>query len=1294
MSGSSDADEEAAAGDRPGAGNSPGSGPAREDGPDVVSIRDSQGIQIGDRTTQINYNSATFVTPDGIATRSTSRTVTGYIESPYRGLSAFDEQHALFFFGRKAAADDILRRLGDRLANPGILVVSGVSGAGKSSLLKAGVLPRIAEAGLADIPGKSPWTRMVLTPTSAPVRELATHISSVTDGNAAALARDLSEHPSDLPDAIRVAALRNGRGRLLLIIDQFEQVFTQCQDEKERKGFIAALHAAATAEVGPAGESVALVVLVVRADFEARCLEYDELADAVDERYLVRPMTEAELRQAITGPAELARGAVSNPLVELLVQAVRPKSPRAPALPGAATIAGVLPHLSHVLDQAWRSRAASGELTIADYERAGGIEGSIAASAALAYGGLTRSQQVVAQSVFMRLVTTSSDLVVSAARATEDELRQTSPAEDVDAVLGAFASQRLLTFGDGYVEISHEVLLTAWEQLRTWLDGDRSAMAHYSRLVADARDWDKNNRSATYLYAAGRLGEIASAIKEWADAPGRYPLGGATGQFLSWSQRAARRGRLRRRGLVAAVTTLVIVAGAVGIFARLQTANASRQRTIALSSTLLSEAISQEATDPVLARQLVVAAWYESRSQSQVTPAITTLLTQQQEAGELPASPGVGVRSVAFSPDGTLLASAGASVRLWSAANGQAVGNPMLPYPASSTVDSVAFSPKGNLIASGDDGGYLQVWRSSGVPAARPMRPADLAPSQAGRVTSVAFSPDGSLLAVADTAGFVTFWDTTTWKVSSEIRPLPAYGGNPELSSVAFSPRGRIFATASAAGNVTLWNLATGKPVSSPLLPDPNSRTSGVNCVAFSPDGTLLATAGDDGNVRFWNSLTGAPIGKPLEVNFHEDFGAIAFGVSAIAFSRDGTLLATTNLSGTVQTWSVAARKLVMSSLPTGGDLNVSQHANGALVMSSNIAGLAFNPRVNEIAAGDTDGFVRLWNTENMQPVGSPIKMGTVSGPMTIRFSATGGLLSGPSDGYAEQAPETPVPGPDEWTAGSTVAISRDHKVLTGVVAGGYLGIWVVHAATYSYKRLSIPLATPPGRLGVSFSPDGRLIVGVGADGKVRLWDSESGSLARTFGPIDDGVHQSFVTAIFSPDGQTVATAGENDVVQLWNPKNGKLRGTLRPVNTGIKLRGIPPVLAFSPDGKQLAVGYDNGRIQLWNSTSHTPSGQPLVDASTIGTSIADSNSGAQNSLNLNPPITGLFFDSGGGLLLSMDATGNVIPWQLRQLEHPYDTLCDEVGPPSAAAWKQYANGAPEPAGICAGVLPASALYG
>ena len=539
------------------------------------------------------------------------------------------------------------------LVGAGLLVVSGASGAGKSSLLRAGVLPRIRADGLAAAPGAASWPCVLFTPTRAPLDELALRVAPLAGADAAAVRRGLAADPDGFALTARQAALAgpprpaeepDGRSaqrdqprpcRLLLVVDQFEELFTQCAEEGQRRAFITALHAAATARHGPDQTPAALVVLGMRADFEIRCADYPQLAGPVQDRYLVTAMTERQLRMAITEPAKKASSTVDDDLTNLLLAEVRTGQP-------GTFGAGVLPLLSHALGQAWQYRSGQA-VTLADYERTGGIEGAVAASAQRAHDSLTPAQQASARQVFLRLTATSSDGVNSADRATKAELtasKSPADAQDVEQVLEVFAAERLLTLAAGTVELSHEAVLTAWPLLRdTWLADTHADRIVRTRLRTTAAEWDRHSRDPSYLYSGSLLQAATQTTTRISADPARHlPLSQTERDFLSASSHAHRRTVRRRQAVIGGLLALTLTALTAAGIAVHNAASASRQHAIALSRQLAAESLNINGADPVIARQLAVAAWRVFPT-GQAGSAITTLLAEQQQEGMLPADP-------------------------------------------------------------------------------------------------------------------------------------------------------------------------------------------------------------------------------------------------------------------------------------------------------------------------------------------------------------------------------------------------------------------------------------------------------------------------------------------------------------------------------------------------------------------------------------------------------------------------------------------------------------------------------
>ncbi|MGH8919539.1 MAG: helix-turn-helix domain-containing protein, partial [Actinomycetes bacterium] len=426
----------------------------------------------------------------------------------------------------------------------------GPSGSGKSSVLRAGLLPAVGSS-------------VLMTPGAEPLRQWTQHAATAAD------------------DAV-------------VVIDQFEELFTLCVDEPERLGFLAAL----LDRSGP-------VVLGLRADFYDRALRYPQLSGLLQRaQIVVEPMTEVQLREVIVEPARSAGLELESGLVELLLR-------------GTAREPGMLPLLSHTLqtivELARREDPHATTIGVAHYQAAGGLQGAIAKTADIAYQSLTTTQQRVARQLFLRLVKTDDSTADTRRRVTFDELfdrRSTAQADDLTEVLDLFVTRRLLTADTQTVEISHETLLAAWPQLQSWLADDRVGHHIHGRLTATARAWRADGYPAESLY---RGGVLATAL-DWAGEPGPYEaLNPLEREFLTASvdarsARAAaeRRGIRRRYQLVSVLVVLVLVAAGAGLYARQVATSADHEAQLAQSRQTAAKADQLREKDPALAAQLAL----------------------------------------------------------------------------------------------------------------------------------------------------------------------------------------------------------------------------------------------------------------------------------------------------------------------------------------------------------------------------------------------------------------------------------------------------------------------------------------------------------------------------------------------------------------------------------------------------------------------------------------------------------------------------------------------------------------
>jgi len=1127
---------------------------------------------------QVARERARLYTPDAPAASMTEPAQAALC--PFKGLATFDPSDADYFFGRERLVAEMVARL----VGASFLGVVGPSGSGKSSAVRAGLMPGLA-AGV--LPGSDRWARAVMRPGEHPIPELEQALRSVTTG------RRRSRRVAD-GDAIHRAlqALGDDR-RLVLLVDQFEEVFTSCRNEDERTAFVSAL-----VRLARDRESRAVVVLAIRADFYGRCAEYPELAELLASNHvLVGPMAEEELKRAIILPARRVGLRVEPELVDALVREVLNEP-------------GGLPLLSTTLLELWQRRSDR-TLTAASYRETGGVRAAVARLAERAYGGLSPDQQVVARAVLLRLAGLGDGEAVVRRRVPLTEF-DVGRNEDAARVLAVLTEARLLTASEGSVEVAHEALLREWPRLRAWLEEDSHGRRLRLHLTQSARDWEDRERDPADLYRGTRL---LSAL-DWS-AGHAVELNELERTFLEESQavserEADRQRRINRRlrGLLAGVAVFLVVALIAGSVAVVQGSRAGReaaraeaQARLTRARELASAADINLTVDPERSMLLALEAIETTRSVdgTVLRPAEEALhravlatrvvgfparyrssalrnagqaadygpdggLILHMADGEVRRVTGFekkgwildggAVSDLDNSPDGKLIATAGEEgAALWDPRSGEQVrtlGRPNRPVMAAQ------FSPDGRLVATLGTDGMADVWDVPSGRLRRTIRAWEGLQAIHARAELLSFSPDGLLAIIYNTPGpeklGARVWNLATGEVTLAIpADLPA-------KDVAFSPDGSLLALAKV-DEVEIWDvrdeslrlevLGLGgdvwdvewSPEGSKVLTGGSDgvarvfefsgkgarevvtlagHTASLNDVEFSPDGLQVATVSDDATTRVWDVSPTAG---------HEVFNAPGpIGVNGdVEFTPDGRyLLATTNPAGVV---------LVLDARTGEERLRLDGHVHG-----SGVFGIDVSSDGTSVATAGGDGTVKVWNLATGDEVFT--FSGHTSAVYDVEFSPDGRLLA-------------------------TASADRTARILDART-GGELHPLRGHE-TFVF--------------GLDTSPDGTILATASWDGTVGLWEPETGRLIRFLG--DQGGKE-INSVAFSPDGKYLVSVGWDGLIRVWDPVTGRgLRSW--PAEQGV-LFGI----AFSPDGKRLSTSGDQGTIKVWEF----PSGNPSLELS------------------------------------------------------------------------------------------------
>jgi WD40 repeat protein len=1060
--------------------------------------------------------------------------------SPYKALKRFDVDDSEYFFGRY----QLTRELQATLETSNLVLVLGASGSGKSSVVRAKLIPEFLAAG-------SHRHDFVFTPKDDPFQALYESLIGRDkvgpDKNycfSEAKAQFVLEgKPKGKPDVLAqvVRQLKGNDAEWLIFIDQFEELFTRCTNLDQRKTFIQSI-----TQIAESKDRSVKVVLAMRADFLGEFNPYPQFGKIVQRQiHLVNEMPEDELELAIKGPAAKHGVRFEPGLAKEIISDVQGQ-------------AGSLPLMQYTLDRLWDyevnlDKLADRTLNTQNYQALGKVRGALEQHVNEIYGTFSAIAQQATKQIFLSLVkvftTEGIEKRVSQSVA-RSQLQGAALPDTIDRLINEnllVSSSKNLSQAavptpsgkaldsEATIEIAHEILLTSWTKLQDWIQEAQATLLVKSRLVEDMGRWHEHQQADQELLKSSVLAKVLELKEKHLFELQAVPLSAAEEAYISASQRFQKQELNRARRVAFGASMGAVLMAGVALFAAIQLRKAEMgqiQTSVALSAAKLANNQSLEADiESIRAGKALQQSWWQKLwADPELALSVLVQLQQTgntgQERNRLKGHQG-GVRRVVFSPDGSKLATSSedGTARIWDSA-----GQPLAELKGhQGIVWSVVFSPDGSQLATSGEDGIARIWDSAGQPLA------ELKGHQ-GTVYSVVFSPDGSKLATSGDDGIARIWDSA----GQPLAELKGHQGT--VYSVVFSPDGSKLATSGDDGIARIWDSA-GQP-----LAELKGHQGTVYSVVFSPDGSKLATSGDDGIARIWDSA-----GQPLaELKGHQGT------VYSVVFSPDGSKLATGGQDGTARIWDSAGQPLAELK-GQQGDVN----------------SVVFSPDGRQLATIDDDGTARIWDS-----VGQPLAelKGHQGIVWSVVFSPDGSqLVTSSEDGTAriwDSAGKSLAELKGQQGDVNSVVFSPDGSKLATIDDNGTARIW---------DSAGQPLAELKGQQGdvnsVVFSPDGSKLATIDDNGTARIWDSAGQPLAELKG------HQGTVySVVFSPDGSQLVTRGEGGTARIWD-STGKSLAELK------VHQGIVGHVVFSPDGSQLAAIDKDGTARIWNNA-----GQPLAE--------------------------------------------------------------------------------------------------